>query len=1106
MSLTPTQINEAFAALGLIGPSSAPNAAPSAAVVASLEGISNNYTALNTIMALPEVQTEDFPVLAMFDLALGHDPTAATLSSIVETNLSQAGLASAFVSSQAFANVYNGGVLLNPNAIVGNSNSGIITALFLNGLGHAPTTATLNGFFGLTLSQAFLVFTQSNAVAVSATMNASLLNILELATGIPASVNPLPTQTLTLTVGQDTVASGATYHDPVLGAVTVLSTGNVTVDAPLAGVFGNQPTLTPADSVSLTGTGNVLDATFAGGLGGTVTGLNLVGLQTWNIQQTAFGTISLSGGPTNFLQGVSAINYNGNGFASSLLVGTAGFPILPTTGGTFNNFALSVANAPGFAGNGVDLAMSKTGFTGTETIDVTANTVGTNGIAYDIAAGSATIGFQTWNVASQGGSGITNNIALGGDGSSTATNIAVTDPGDGTNTTLWAAGISGSSAANWKNVTDINLSGTSGFVTITGAENGAAGLLSVNTALKTIEGGTGNSLYDLSGLPLADVSAAGFAIQGGTSTAGNSAVEFNNAVITGVTHLIDLTNISVLDDSSAAQGGTINMMWWAQQNSPGSGPGLIPLNTAFALTGDSLAGTVANGGAAPAGFQLLQLLSATSTAATALTSNLVIENGPADFAINMQGTSDTGGFNFTITQGPLINTTSMLDVWVGDSGAAGPAKVSIDNYTTTNVYMPHDGGITKLGTTSFTDTPVFTVTDATLNFNDNTADTGGAGAGTPDTLKLGNVYGGTGGAINGVFTDIGTTSVFLDASLPTTINDFGTGIFEIGGNDASVVDAASTSETVMFLPDSGGGVGGFSFNTDNVFLNHGVTVTGSLSELAGANLLQGSSGKLVLDTHGNGFIGGVASDVITGGHGADNIFGMGGNDLIHLNSAGTSAATDSTVWIGEYHEGGSPGTNFTQAITDIVGGGEIFTNFYEGSLNNITTVTGFVTGPAGDVIKFDPASWATGALAGGVVDAGLQKSLAGGVGAGDASLQLLTTPGTHPAAGGVDVILDGISQYAGQTAFNNALHQATVGDINISDTGVIINKALVHVLVAYSTGTGINIADVTMENTSGATQTADTANGALHVSAEDLVDLTGTAALGTLASHNIHFV
>ena len=531
MSLTQTQINEVFAALGL--------PVPSSAILNTLQSVGDDNAALNTIIQLPQVQISDIPILAMFDLALGHAPTASTLSSMVESDLSQVQLASAFVSSQAFANVYNGGLLLDPNTIVGPSNEEIITALFLNGLGHSPSPTTLNGFFGLTLAQAFLAFTQSQAVGVSSTINSSILNILELATGIPASVNPPPTQTLTLTVGQDIVASGATYHDPVLGAVTVLSTGSVTIDAPLAGVFGNQPTLTPADSVSLTGTGNVLNATFAGALGGTVTGLNLVGLQAWNIQQTAFGTISLSGGPTNFLQGVTAINYNGNGFANSLLVGTGAFPILPTTGGTFNHFALTVANAPGFAGNGADLAMSSTGFTGTETIDVTANTVGTNGVPYDIGAGSPTKGFAIWNVMSTGAAaaGMVNNFALGGAGSMSATTLNVAD--DGSSTIIWASFASGSGgAADWANLATIDDTGT-GNLTITGGEVGSKGLLADDaTALTSVTLGTGANLVDLSGYAGTQSQVAGLSIAGGGNTTstnflGNAGtgIEFNNAEI-----------------------------------------------------------------------------------------------------------------------------------------------------------------------------------------------------------------------------------------------------------------------------------------------------------------------------------------------------------------------------------------------------------------------------------------------------------------------------------------------------------------------------------------------------------------------------------------------
>src|SRR5262249_28289956 len=150
--------------------------------------------------------------------------------------------------------------------------------------------------------------------------------------------------------------------------------------------------------------------------------------------------------------------------------------------------------------------------------------------------------------------------------------------------------------------------------------------------------------------------------------------------------------------------------------------------------------------------------------------------------------------------------------------------------------------------------------------------------GTPDTLKLGNVFGGPGGAINGLFTDIGHTSVFFAATLPTTITD-DAGHFDIGATDASVLDAHGASQLAMFLPDTGGGVGGTLFNAENIFLNHGVTVTGG-TEAGATNLLQGSSGPLQITTQGplgaigavQAFIGGIAQDIITGGAGGgDNI-------------------------------------------------------------------------------------------------------------------------------------------------------------------------------------------------------------------------------------------
>ena len=310
--------------------------------------------------------------------------------------------------------------------------------------------------------------------------------------------------------------------------------------------------------------------------------MNVDAIPTWNIQQTANGTVRLSGGilgSANTITGLTTLNYNDNGFGGSLDVGTAVLPILPATGSTFDGFQLTVANAPvrGGGAHDVDVSMSKTGFTAAgQAITVTADAVGTGtdfSDAYGIGAGSPTVGFTTWNIASDVASGpsLFNNLRIGADGNSSATKIVLTD--DGSNTILWSAGsdVSGSQNTDWANIKDVNLSGTTGWVTLTGAESGSEGLLnSDTTALVTIEGGKGNSLYDLSSLTPATVNAAAFSIAGGSSTANDSIVEFNNAAITGATHLIDITNISVLNDASNSQGGTINMVNWAQQGVPGA--------------------------------------------------------------------------------------------------------------------------------------------------------------------------------------------------------------------------------------------------------------------------------------------------------------------------------------------------------------------------------------------------------------------------------------------------------------------------------------------------------------------------------------------------------
>lgn len=182
MSLTQVQVDENFAALGL--------PAPPPAEMFAIEAIPDTLVADQTIIDLPQVQSEVVPVAQMFYLATGHGATSATLSSMVQSDLTESQLATALVSSQTFANVNNGGVLLDPNAPVSDD---LVEGLFIRDLGHAPSEATLAGFEGMSNAQAFLAFSTSETVthAFAPTINAYLTEVQELASGIILG-DPLP--------------------------------------------------------------------------------------------------------------------------------------------------------------------------------------------------------------------------------------------------------------------------------------------------------------------------------------------------------------------------------------------------------------------------------------------------------------------------------------------------------------------------------------------------------------------------------------------------------------------------------------------------------------------------------------------------------------------------------------------------------------------------------------------------------------------------------------------------------------------------------------------------------------------------------------------------
>ena len=333
--------------------------------------------------------------------------------------------------------------------------------------------------------------------------------------------------------------------------------------------------------------------------------------------------------------------------------------------------------------------------------DYDPNWVGYGEHAYAIAAGASAgpngpVGFTNWYVKSTAATAIgsLNIIALGGEGSTSATTLTLTD--DGSNTMLYATYLSDSLLSDWENLTTINLVNTSGFVTLTGAETtaqegpysysyGFGGLLTDTganshtaswTSGLTILGGGGNSFYDLSGMGLTAAHLSN--IDGGHGTTfntqlgsgGNSEVAFNNSVVANAPvgspfggETVTLSHISILDDASDSQGGAINMANFgvvagagntgleglnqnyaliSEDNATGpTGQVLVPDGLPFTSTlpvvQDAIEATPGlSNDIVPAGYEVLQLLDSQGSTATTQTSDLTIVNGPWDFAINAQ--------------------------------------------------------------------------------------------------------------------------------------------------------------------------------------------------------------------------------------------------------------------------------------------------------------------------------------------------------------------------------------------------------------------------------------------------------------------------------------
>ncbi len=427
---------------------------------------------------------------------------------------------------------------------------------------------------------------------------------------------------------------------------------------------------------------------------------------------------------------------------------------------------------------------------------------------------------------------------------------------------------------------------------------------------------------------------------GSTASTLTSALNIYNGPSLFAINMEDMADGNVtphtITDENPNQFGATTGGVWSGQNITIVGESVVPAVQAT----DHLKVWVSDDGATITNF------AAQGGTTTIVTETVATQTGPSTTVAITQTVAITTG-------GTAATTSSALNVPV----------FTIDNYTTSDIYLPYEsiktaGGsdyqnYVVLGSTDFVDQPVVSVpilgaTAASLNFYDNQTDTGGSSPGGPDGLVLGH----TNFTATLTAADIGITTVFLDATAATTtINDFGAGTFEIGATDATNLNAQSTSHLIMDLP------GTLSYvHTGSLSTPTGITVNGSLT---GQNLLQGTSGVIQLDDGTAAFLPvanffifvgdftnfhnsstsvahvyeeaavppgnqSVGNDTLTGGVGGngvtnvvglsgDNYFPEGGNDVVNLAhnvSAGAAVAPFSTVWVGFYDVCNSGGPNF----------------------------------------------------------------------------------------------------------------------------------------------------------------------------------------------------
>jgi hypothetical protein len=672
---------------------------------------------------------------------------------------------------------------------------------------------------------------------------------------------PIVGQTLTLTIGVDTPATGFTS-----GHGATATAANSTFSA----LPGSNPPLGVANTLN---TGDDLEATGAA-----------AGTTTLNLQQvpTPLNLINppLAAGVT--MNGVSSANITNlsggvGGFSGSitglttvtLMAGSNAGEVLGTPGFGLNT-ALTTVNLQ--ASQNFTAWMSVAALAGAAdavSINIT-GPYGTALAAHDVRLVNTTgagNGYETVKVAADSPTFLQLGGAGGGvvDGTQSTTEVDLSGAG--------AIQLSAAVVGEYANVTKINASANMGGVTITGHTTGgmagARGFLDGNTVLTSFQGGGGADLVDLSSMTAAQIGAM-TTDDGG---AGRDTLVVDHGAATAGTNLND-TNFEILQ-VNAGLTGTVN---WANL-----GANIDTFQLLGSATGDVTINNAINGATVALG------------AFSGANHNWTV-NGPAGIADVLNVTSVAHGNDFhdvTINGFEVANWTFSAVSFQQDINGNLTLTPSLGGGETLNIVdtaSPGGNDLVVHGTTNLGANGLINISGAGLG---NIAFDGAVTAGKIDGHAFsGHLFMGQPGA-TGPITIIGS------ALSDTLVGSHGNDVINLNNGGGNVITTGGGADVITL--DTGA--------APDIVNLYGFTGIGPLGD--------GSSIVNDTDAAGTGFWGATAA-------GWTPIWGVGGASLLGtVTAAGISNGTNTDMSVINHFVMGPTGDQIQLDVNQAAGPGDI---------------------------------------------------------------------------------------------------------------------------------------------------------------------------------------